>query len=100
LEEPGSGRGEDQRPATPSTADVLGSFKIPSKVNKISLLVIPSHWRGFQEVNLSLVMNPRGQIHDINSLRKQGFKIEPGQLSPEVCFDLVKDLNSPCGKGK
>jgi hypothetical protein len=82
LEEAGSGRGEGQRPATPSTADVMGSFKIPSK-----------------EVNLSLLMNPRGQIHDINSLRKQGFSIEQGQLSPEVCFDLVKDLNSPCGKG-
>ncbi|XP_059469391.1 titin-like isoform X2 [Neocloeon triangulifer] len=80
--EDASGRGEDQRPATPTTADVMGSYKIPPK-----------------EVNLSLVMNPHGQIHDINSLRKQGFKIEPGQISPDVVFDLVKDLNSPCGKG-
>lgn len=47
---------------------------------------------------LKLVMDPRGQVQDLSSLRKQGYNIEPA-LSPEVCFDLVKDLNSPRGKG-
>ena len=49
---------------------------------------------------LKLVMDPRGQIQDINSLRRQGYNIEPGSLSPEVAFDLVRDLNAPKGKGK
>ncbi|RZC34090.1 titin-like, partial [Asbolus verrucosus] len=47
---------------------------------------------------LKLVMNPHGQIQDINSLRKQGYNIEPA-LSPDVCLEIVKDLNSPKGKG-
>jgi len=48
---------------------------------------------------LKLVMDPRGQVQDLNSLRRQGYNIEPGSLSPEVAFDLVRDLNSPKGKG-
>lgn len=44
-------------------------------------------------------MNPRGKVQDINSLRKQGLCIEPA-LSPEVCKEIVRDLNSPKGKGK
>ncbi|KAF7275513.1 hypothetical protein GWI33_011643, partial [Rhynchophorus ferrugineus] len=47
---------------------------------------------------LKLVMNPGGQLHDINSLRKQGYTIETA-LSPEVCLEIVKGLNSPKGKG-
>lgn len=43
-------------------------------------------------------MNPGGQLHDINSLRKQGYNIEAA-LSPEVCLEIVKGLNSPKGKG-
>lgn len=48
---------------------------------------------------LKLVMNPHGQVQDLNSLRKQGYCIEPA-LSPDVCLEIVKDLNSPKGKGK
>lgn len=48
---------------------------------------------------LKLVMNPRGKLHDIYSLRKQGFSIDAA-LSPEVCQEIVRDLNSPKGKGK
>ena len=44
-------------------------------------------------------MDPRGQIQDLNSLRRQGYNIETGCLSPEVAFDLVRDLNAPKGKG-
>lgn len=47
---------------------------------------------------LKLVMNPRGKVHDIYSLRKQGYNIESA-LSPEVCQEIVRDLNSPRGKG-
>lgn len=47
---------------------------------------------------LELVMNPRGKVQDINSLRKQGHCIEPA-LSPDVCLEIVRDLNSPKGKG-
>uniref|UniRef100_A0A0A9Z2M1 Synaptopodin-2 n=5 Tax=Lygus hesperus TaxID=30085 RepID=A0A0A9Z2M1_LYGHE len=47
---------------------------------------------------LKLVMDPRGQVQDLNSLRKQGFQIEP-PMSPESCFDIVRDLNAPKGKG-
>lgn len=43
-------------------------------------------------------MNPHGKVQDINSLRKQGYCIEPA-LSPDVCLEIVKDLNSPKGKG-
>jgi hypothetical protein len=45
-------------------------------------------------------MDPRGQVQDLNSLRRQGYNIEPGSLSPEVAFDLVRDLNAPKGKGE
>lgn len=47
---------------------------------------------------LKLVMNPHGQVQDINSLRKQGYTVESA-LSPDVCLEIVKDLNSPRGKG-
>lgn len=49
---------------------------------------------------LRLVMDPRGQIQDLNSLRRQGYNIEPESMSPEVAFDLVRDLNAPKGKGE
>jgi hypothetical protein len=49
---------------------------------------------------LKLVMDPRGQVQDLNSLRRQGYNIETGSMSPEVAFDLVRDLNAPKGKGK
>lgn len=48
---------------------------------------------------LKLVMNPHGKVQDINSLRKQGYCIEPA-LSPDVCLEIVRDLNSPKGKGE
>ncbi|KAK9880848.1 hypothetical protein WA026_013173 [Henosepilachna vigintioctopunctata] len=47
---------------------------------------------------LKLVMNPHGQVQDLNSLKKQGYSIESA-LSPDVCLEIVKDLNSPKGKG-
>ncbi|XP_014283882.1 uncharacterized protein [Halyomorpha halys] len=49
---------------------------------------------------LKLVMNPRGQVQDFTMLKKQGFVVDPlAPMSPDVCFDLVRDLNAPRGKG-
>lgn len=48
---------------------------------------------------LKLLMNPKGQIWDLKSLRNTGMHIEAAQLSPEICSSLVKDLQSPKGKG-
>lgn len=45
-------------------------------------------------------MNPRGQVQDLTMLKKQGFAADPTPMSPDVCFDLVRDLNAPKGKGK
>uniref|UniRef100_A0A2S2QPI9 Synaptopodin-2 n=1 Tax=Sipha flava TaxID=143950 RepID=A0A2S2QPI9_9HEMI len=47
---------------------------------------------------LKLVMDPRGQVQDLQTLRKLGENVELC-LSPEVCFDLVRDLNATKGKG-
>nr|XP_023013357.1 uncharacterized protein LOC111503310 isoform X1 [Leptinotarsa decemlineata] len=48
---------------------------------------------------LKLVMNPHGQVQDLYSLKKQGYNVEPALLSPDVCLEIVKGLNSPKGKG-
>ncbi|KAK8776018.1 hypothetical protein V5799_030635, partial [Amblyomma americanum] len=48
---------------------------------------------------LKLILDPR-HLQDANTLRSTGISIvEHNAISPEVCLDLVKDLNSPCGKG-
>lgn len=48
---------------------------------------------------LKLVLDPR-QILDLNALRSSGYIIsEHNVVSPEVCHGLVKDLQSPVGKG-
>ncbi|GJQ76837.1 hypothetical protein Trydic_g15044 [Trypoxylus dichotomus] len=47
---------------------------------------------------LKLLMNPHGGVQDITTLRRQGYDIESA-LSPDVCLEIVKDLNSPKGKG-
>lgn len=48
---------------------------------------------------LKLVMNPRGHVQDLQSLRRLGYNVEAGALSPEICFDLVKDMQATKGKG-
>nr|CAD7446040.1 unnamed protein product [Timema bartmani] len=69
------------------------SFKIPN--------IGPQEvkFRESSKPSLKLVMDPRGQVQDLDSLRRQGYSIEPGAVSPDVVFDLVRDLNSPRGKG-
>jgi len=48
---------------------------------------------------LKLLMNPKGQIWDLNALRHSGITIDAPPLSPEICSSLVKDLLTPKGKG-
>ncbi|XP_021923769.1 uncharacterized protein LOC110831736 isoform X4 [Zootermopsis nevadensis] len=84
-------KGEGDIPETP------GDDKLPFKIPNIG----PQEMK-FRDENkpvLRLVMDPRGQIQDLNSLRRQGYNIEPESMSPEVAFDLVRDLNAPKGKG-
>lgn len=47
---------------------------------------------------LKLVLDPR-QLQDAMKLRNSGLYNEHNVISPDICFDLVKDLNSPTGKG-
>ncbi|XP_068084957.1 uncharacterized protein [Anabrus simplex] len=91
-EHAGHGKGDGgEAPETPAD-DKLLQFKIPN-VGPQEIKFCES------KPNLKLVMDPRGQIQDISTLRRQGYTIETGALSPEVCFDLVRDLNAPKGKG-
>ena len=48
---------------------------------------------------MKLVLNPKGKIWDINSMRHSGLVVEPPPLSPEICSNLVRDLNTQNGKG-
>ncbi|XP_013778437.1 uncharacterized protein LOC106463015 [Limulus polyphemus] len=48
---------------------------------------------------LKLILDPR-HLQDASQLRKAGQNIsEHNVVSPDVCLGLVKDLNSPVGKG-
>ena len=47
-----------------------------------------------------LLMNPNGQVWDLDSLRQSGIYVEAPPLSPEICSGLVKDLHTPKGKGE
>ncbi|GFT91381.1 uncharacterized protein NPIL_238251 [Nephila pilipes] len=48
---------------------------------------------------LKLILAPR-QIVDMKTLLREGVDIvEHNAVSPEICHDIVKDLNSPTGKG-
>ncbi|KAL0281019.1 UNVERIFIED_CONTAM: hypothetical protein PYX00_002141 [Menopon gallinae] len=71
----------------------MPAFKIPNIGPKEMKLNSPT-----PKNPLKLVMNPHGQVQDINSLMKQGYTIQT-PLSPEICFDLVRDLNTTKGKG-
>lgn len=48
---------------------------------------------------LKLILDPR-HLLDMKRLRQEGINIvEHNAVSPEICLDLVKDLNSPTGRG-
>lgn len=47
---------------------------------------------------LKLVLDPR-ELQDAMKLRNSGLYNEHNVVSPDICFDLVRDLNSPTGKG-
>lgn len=49
---------------------------------------------------LKLIMDPRGQVQDLATLRNQGVTLDSsGMLSPDRCAELVSALNAPKGKG-
>uniref|UniRef100_A0A1B0D621 Uncharacterized protein n=1 Tax=Phlebotomus papatasi TaxID=29031 RepID=A0A1B0D621_PHLPP len=48
---------------------------------------------------LKLVMNPRGQVQDLETLRKQGILIDPTPQSPDRCAEVVNALQATGGKG-
>lgn len=49
---------------------------------------------------LKLVMDPRGHIQDLTTLRNHGVSMDnSGMLSPDRCAELVSALNAPKGKG-
>ncbi|XP_047120955.1 uncharacterized protein LOC124804602 isoform X3 [Schistocerca piceifrons] len=75
------------------TTDEKLSFKIPNVGPQEMVFKEPS------KTPLKLVMDPRGQVQDLASLRQQGYNIETGALSPDICLDLVRDLNATKGKG-
>ncbi|XP_049804412.1 uncharacterized protein LOC126247140 isoform X4 [Schistocerca nitens] len=75
------------------TTDENLSFKIPNVGPQEMVFKEPS------KTPLKLVMDPRGQVQDLASLRQQGYNIETGALSPDICLDLVRDLNATKGKG-
>ncbi|XP_055923676.1 synaptopodin-2-like isoform X2 [Eupeodes corollae] len=52
---------------------------------------------GNEQVSLKLVMNPRGKVRDLNSIREP--LSETGLLSPDKCAELVTALNAPKGRG-
>lgn len=91
----GDDKNESQANGVNSTIDdpSLPTFKIPNIGPKEMKLNPPS-----TKSPLKLVMNPHGQLQDINSLVKQGLNVQT-PLSPELCFDLVRDLNTTKGKG-
>lgn len=71
----------DYEPATPD----------PSKMKYIKVSQGPP--------KLKLIMAPR-PVQDMVKLRTLGQSVnEHNVVSPDICLDLVRDLNSPCGKG-
>ncbi|XP_073979807.1 uncharacterized protein isoform X3 [Rhodnius prolixus] len=74
-----------------------GEGKLPEQISENENFAPAPQNKKESKPPLKLVMNPRGQVQDISTLRKQGFAFEP--MSPEVCLDLVRDLNAPRGKG-
>lgn len=49
---------------------------------------------------MKLVMNPRGKVQDWHTFKSTGMYNEHEALSPEICHDIVRDLQSPKGKGR
>ncbi|EDW71075.2 putative protein tag-278 isoform X5 [Drosophila virilis] len=51
-----------------------------------------------EKMPLKLVMNPRGQMRDYNSL-KESINVESGLLSPDHCAELITALQLQKGRG-
>ncbi|XP_059609810.1 enolase-phosphatase E1 isoform X2 [Phlebotomus argentipes] len=53
-----------------------------------------------EKTPLKFVMNPRGQVQDIETLRAQGVVVEPTAPSLDRCAEVVTALQAAGGKGK
>ncbi|XP_026846890.1 uncharacterized protein LOC6602009 isoform X4 [Drosophila persimilis] len=51
-----------------------------------------------EKIPLKLIMNPRGQVRDYNSL-KESINVETGLLSPDNCAELITALKLNQGRG-
>ncbi|SPP89048.1 uncharacterized protein LOC117590580 isoform X1 [Drosophila guanche] len=51
-----------------------------------------------EKIPLKLIMNPRGQVRDYNSL-KDSINVETGLLSPDNCAELITALKLHQGRG-
>jgi len=72
----------------------VGGFKIPNVGPKEVKFAIPE-----ERDPLKLIMNPHGKVQDISSFSKQGQPVL-APMTPEKCFDLVRDLNTTKVKGE
>ncbi|CAH0769358.1 unnamed protein product [Bemisia tabaci] len=62
---------------------------------------IEPNYSNRQKPILNLVMDPRGKVRDLETLKREGYEVDHGSpppLSPQT-FDLVSHLNAPTGKG-
>ncbi|KAK9507224.1 hypothetical protein O3M35_007130 [Rhynocoris fuscipes] len=75
-----------------------GEGKLPQSISENENWEPNSQFKKESKPPLKLVMNPSGKIQDITTLKKQGYAYD-SPMSPEVCLDLVRDLNAPRGKG-
>ncbi|XP_043071847.1 uncharacterized protein LOC6570330 isoform X8 [Drosophila grimshawi] len=83
-----SGQGED---------DIIETQSL-NKENAESNLMMTELTKPPEKTPLKLVMNPRGQMRDYNSL-KESINIESGLLSPDNCAELITALQLHKGRG-
>ncbi|XP_023168474.1 uncharacterized protein LOC111597814 isoform X5 [Drosophila hydei] len=84
----GCGQGEDEN---------IVETRSLSKENAEDNLLQPELIK-LDKMPLKLVMNPRGQMRDYNSL-KESINIESGLLSPDNCAELITALQLHKGRG-
>lgn len=74
---------------------VISSNKANSDTNSPSLFEVSTK---LEKMPLKLVMNPKGQVRDYNSL-KELINVETGLLSPDNCAELITALQLHQGRG-
>ncbi|XP_034486690.1 uncharacterized protein LOC117791050 isoform X2 [Drosophila innubila] len=82
----GSAQGEDDIIETNSLCKENAEANMKQELTKLD------------KMPLKLIMNPRGQMRDYNSL-KESINIETGLLSPDNCAELITALQLQKGRG-